>query len=220
MLRCVVALSGGMDSATLIPYAKMEYESVTAIGFDYGSKHNRYEMEAAANIADHYGIPYQLIPLPFVGELFSSTLLKSGGPVPEGHYEDPIMASTIVPGRNLIMISIMAGFVDSIGGGDILLGVHAGDRAVYPDCREEFLVAVDTVFTFGSTNHVGIGAPFLNNTKARIVGIGNEFGVPFHLTRTCYKDQPVACGKCGSCQERLEAFRSLGLTDPIPYEAA
>lgn len=221
MTRCVVCLSGGLDSAVLLPYAKMEYGGeVTAIGFDYGSKHSRYETEAAANLADHYGVPYQLIQLPFIGELFRSSLLKSGEAIPEGHYEDPIMGSTVVPGRNLIMLSILAGYVDSMGGGVVLLGVHAGDRAVYPDCRDEFIRAVQMTFNTGFANRVEVITPFLKLTKPSVVGLGNEYCVPFHLTRTCYKDQPLACGKCGSCQERLEAFRTLGLTDPIPYDEA
>lgn len=218
-MRAVICLSGGMDSATLIPIAKEHYNSVEAIGFTYGSKHNKYENQAAANLADCYGIPFKLIDLAFMSDLVESNLLKTGGDIPEGHFEDLAMKATIVPGRNLIMASILTGYVQSRGGGRIYMGMHRGDRAIYPDCRIDFTHALqNTMLLSSDDSQVYLSTPFIGTDKVGILETGFRLGVPYELTRTCYKDQPIACGKCGSCQERLYAFAMIDKVDPIEYE--
>lgn len=215
----IVSLSGGMDSATVLAYAKRTGARVVCFGFCYGSKHNQYENQAAADIADHYGVPFTLIDLSEAFKHFESNLLKSGGEIPEGHYEEETMKQTVVPARNMIFIAILTGLAEVHKASMVLVGVHAGDHAIYPDCRPDFVKCINNTSFYATDGRVGVFAPFLKEDKAGILRFGNEHRVPYHLTRTCYKDQPVACGKCGSCQERLAAFAAIGSIDPLDYES-
>jgi 7-cyano-7-deazaguanine synthase len=221
MPKIVVSFSGGMDSLTLLGFAISEFgrENVIPVGFSYGSKHNQWEHRAAQMAVGFYDVSYSIIPLDFVKDMFKSDLLQSGGEIPEGHYEAESMKRTVVPCRNLIFASILAGFAESEGAERVYLGVHAGDHAIYPDCRAKFIYQLcDTVLT-ATEGKVKVAAPFLHVDKAEILRIGLKTGVPYNFSRTCYKDQPVACGKCGSCQERLAAFEEVGMTDPLEYES-
>lgn len=225
----VVSLSGGMDSATLLGQVVRYYQArqsihqpkILAVGFTYGSKHNKYETAAAIHVADHYGVEYHLLNLTEAMGLFKSDLLLTGGDIPEGHYEAETMKATVVPCRNLIFASILAGIAQSnCKEGEkavVSLGVHAGDHAIYPDCRQDFINALNYTVHKATSDSVQIHAPFLQLSKGDIVKIGLELGVPYSKTRTCYKDQQKACGKCGSCQERLEAFQMCNAIDPIEY---
>ncbi len=217
-MRAIVSLSGGMDSATVLAEALAAEREVIAVGFCYGSKHNPFENEAARRLAVHYGLPFKLIDWTGVADGFKSNLLCSGGPIPEGHYQEATMSLTVVPARNLIFSSILAGLAWSVEAGEIWLGIHAGDHAIYPDCRPEFYRAMRAAVETGTDNRVTLIAPFLEVTKVEILRRGLGLGVPYGLTRTCYKDQPRACGKCGACQERLEAFQRNGVKDPVEYE--
>ena len=223
MKKIVIGLSGGMDSATLLGSLLEEGHQINACTFTYGSKHNQYETEAAFNLVNFYQKKGMSVN-PFFFNLeetfknFESNLLKSGGEIPEGHYESENMKLTVVPGRNLIFASIMAGLAESIGAEVIALGVHAGDHAIYPDCRPLFISHLRNVLFASTDGKVDVITPFLGKTKIDIVRIGQELEVPFEITRTCYKDSPIACGRCGSCQERLEAFNLNNLLDPIQYE--
>ena len=149
---------------------------------------------------------------------FKSDLLVHGGDIPEGHYEEESMSRTVVPGRNFIMSSIMVGIASSCGAQCIALGVHAGDHHIYPDCREDFIRHLERAAV--TAEGIGVYAPFLHSDKHKILQLGTAYSppVPYHLTRTCYKNQAIACGKCGSCVERLEAWHALGYHDPIDYE--
>lgn len=216
--KSIIALSGGMDSATVLAKLLDEGKSVECFGFEYGSKHNKYEQTAARAVADHYRVSYTLIDLSAITPHLQSNLLKSGGAIPEGHYNDASMSLTVVPGRNIIFLSILAGIAWSRGASIIGIGIHQGDHAIYPDCRLSFFRAMNDAIHKGTDNRVKIVAPFLNTDKAGIVAWGLAHGAPYGLTRTCYKDQPVACGKCGSCRERLEAFRVNDSEDPVSYE--
>lgn len=202
----------------MLGYFKEQGFEVTAVSFTYGSKHNKYENEAARQLAKHYGIKIMEIDLSGVFSAFESDLLLTGGDIPEGHYEGDNMKSTVVPSRNFIFISILTGLAESLGIFYIGAGVHAGDHAIYPDCRPRFIDAVDKAIYYASEDKVRILTPLLLKNKTDIIELGTELGVPFELTRTCYKDQPAACGKCGSCQERLEAFKNLALNDPVIYD--
>lgn len=226
MKKVVLGLSGGADSATLLGLLlEQGYEAHCCI-FTYGSKHNPFENQAAAKVCDYYiargfSVYSYFYNLEGVFRAGSSALLQSGGEIPEGHYNDENMKLTVVPGRNMIFASIMASLAESIGAEAIALGVHKGDHAIYPDCRHEFIKALDVAIYLSTDRKVQIITPLINDDKAGIIHRGMmelKTQVPYILTRTCYKDQAVACGKCGSCNERILAFQSVGLTDPIQYE--
>lgn len=221
----ILSLSGGLDSTTVLGWLlRNGYKRVHCVTFHYGSKHNVYEEKAAADVYAHYAAAYpsrlthRVVDLSSAFEGFKSNLLLSGGEIPEGHYEAESMKQTVVPGRNIIFLSILAGVAWSEEAEHIALGIHQGDHAIYPDCRAEFFKAIDLAVYLGTDRNVSILAPFVNQTKADIVEWGIGYDVPYHLTRTCYKNQPISCGKCGSCVERKEAFDKVHWLDPIPYE--
>ena len=221
----VMGLSGGMDSTTLLGRFLEVGAKVHCVLFSYGSKHNTYENDAAVNVVRYYqeqGCPVtsSYVALEGVMAGFKSALLLTGDAIPEGHYAEESMRKTVVPGRNLIMASVMAGLAESIGATQVALGVHSGDHHIYPDCRPAFVEAANQAILASSDGRVSVIAPFIQDTKETIIeqGLTFDIAVPYHLTRTCYKNQPISCGKCGSCIERLEAFKLVGIEDPIPYE--
>lgn len=218
MIKAIVSLSGGMDSATVLAEALFKDRDCIAIGFSYGSKHNKYENKRAQQLAEYYEVPFQLIDLEGVMKGFKSNLMKGQGDIPEGHYEDESMSQTVVPARNIIFASILAGLAWSKECKEVWMGVHAGDHVIYPDCRPEFYVPLKAAIKIGTNEKVEIRTPFIIHSKAQILERGLELEVPYQLTRTCYKDQHLSCGKCGSCVERLEAFKANNVDDPIQYE--
>ncbi len=225
MKKIVIGLSGGMDSTTLLGYLLYQGYEVHCCYFFYGSKHNNYERVAVLSIIDYYKgkeLPVSLYTFN-IEEIFKrsvSNLLKSGGDIPEGHYNDENMKLTVVPGRNMIFAAIMASLAESIGAEAVGLGIHSGDHHIYPDCRPEFIKALDCAIYLSSDHKVQVIAPFARHNKTSILEQGCELSppVPYELTRTCYKDQPLACGRCGSCRERIEAFRNVRILDPVKYE--
>lgn len=217
-MKVLLALSGGLDSTCLLAHLAAQGAQIETVSFDYGSKHNAAEINAAQQIAKRYQVSHTVIDLRKVMAGFRSDLLMTGGPIPHGHYEHESMKRTVVPGRNLIFASILIGLAESRGVEYVALGVHQGDHHIYPDCRPDFVNALAYTSKLATEGKVDILMPFLNHTKADIVAVGHRLNVPFELTRTCYEGgMDVACGKCGSCTERLEAFASNGLTDPILY---
>jgi len=219
MKRVVLGLSGGMDSATLCAYYLQKGYDVIPVSFEYGSKHNHYERQAAEKVANFYNLEIKKVDLPFIGQMFKSNLLKTGGGIPEGHYEDFNMSKTVVPGRNLIFISVMMGLAWSEGAEVVAIGVHGGDHTIYEDCRAGFIAAMNSAVIQGSGERVRIEAPFQYLNKTSILALGYSLSpvVPYEYTRTCYKEQELSCGKCGSDVERLEAFKNIGKDDPIKY---
>ncbi len=218
MKKVVMALSGGMDSATLLAWLIHQGYEVECISFQYGSKHQEYENEAAIRVAAFYEAPLHVVDLSAAMSGFKSNLLKTGGAIPEGHYTDASMSATVVPARNMIFLSILAGMAESIGAQHVVVGIHSGDHAIYPDCRPLFFSAMDDAIDAATDGKVGMMAPFINWDKTKILEYGIPAHVPYQYTRTCYKDQPLSCGQCGSCVERLEAFTNIGSADPIEYE--
>lgn len=218
-MKATVVLSGGMDSATVLALMAAQHGSskVQTVTFNYGSKHNARENHHAKLLSEFYSVPNKLVHLPFVNELFKSDLLSSGGDVPEGHYAEDSMKRTVVPFRNAIMLSIAAGIAASSGGGKLVIGNHAGDHAIYPDCREDFMRAFAQAVKLGDWNEIELVRPFEHLTKGEIVRTGLQLGVPFDLTWSCYKGGEKHCGKCGTCVERAEAFDSEGAEDPVEY---
>lgn len=214
----VLSLSGGLDSSTLLGYLIHQGMKPYCVSFTYGSKHNKYENKAAKDVANFYDVSLIELDLSVVFGNFKSDLLLNGGNIPEGHYTDKTMGATVVPSRNIIFLSILSGLAWTVGAPYIAIGIHAGDHAIYPDCSTEFYKAMDSALYLGTDKKVQMIAPFVNIDKKEVVRTGYSLGVPFQLTRTCYKDQEIACGKCGSCVERLESFEGIGVIDPIIYE--
>ena len=218
-MKVLCLLSGGMDSVVALYHAKADHEVVGTISFDYGSKHNAKEIGFAKWHSDHLNIPHQVIELPFVNDLFQSDLLKSGGDIPEGHYEEENMKATVVPFRNGIMLSIATGYAESCGAEGIVIAAHSGDHAIYPDCREAFMSAMGNAMSSGTYVNIELMRPFISMRKEDIATRGNALGVDFSKTWSCYKGQEIHCGKCGTCVERREAFSIANLPDPTEYNA-
>lgn len=216
MRNSLIALSGGVDSTTLL-YEYRE-EIACAVGFDYGSKHNARELAAAKAICRELEIPYLIIPLAFIEEYFRSDLLLSGGEMQLGDYSEENMSSTVVPFRNGIMLSVLAGLAESRDLQQVLIANHFGDHAIYPDCRESFVKPMGEAITAGTSNGVKLVAPYTALTKTEIVARGTRLGVPYGKTYSCYQGGERHCGRCGTCRERHEAFVANGLEDPTLYE--
>jgi 7-cyano-7-deazaguanine synthase len=215
--KVIVLLSGGMDSVTALYHSDREWEVVGALSFDYGSKHNERELPFAAHHCAKLNVPHRIIPLHFIGEHFQSTLLKGGDAIPLGHYEAETMKQTVVPFRNGIMLSIAAGLAESRGAQAVVIAAHAGDHAIYPDCREAFMKAMADAVRLGTYAGVEIRRPFIAMSKAEIVRRGAALHVDFAQTWSCYAGGSVHCGACGTCVERREAFLLAGLHDPTTY---
>lgn len=209
MKDSVIVLSGGMDSTTLLH--ERQDQIALAVTFDYGSKHNAREIECARKNCEMLGIEHIVIPLEFMGKYFKSSLLIGGEEIPEGHYEDENMKSTVVPFRNGIMLSIAAGLAESRGLKKVMLANHGGDHAIYPDCRPGFVDAMSEAIRQGTYDGVVIDAPYTDITKSDIARIGKGIGVDYNLTYSCYKGGESHCGKCGTCVERMEALRDAGI---------
>jgi 7-cyano-7-deazaguanine synthase len=218
-MKVVVLCSGGMDSVAALYWARSGHVVTAVLSFDYGSKHNHRELPLAAEHAGKLGVPHRIIPLDFIGQLFASDLLKSGGDIPEGHYADDNMRRTVVPFRNGIMLAAAAGFAESAGAQGLVIAAHAGDHAIYPDCREEFMRAMGEAMKSGTYAGIELLRPFIALTKGQIAAQGAKLGVDFSRTWSCYKGGEIHCGKCGTCVERREAFQEAGLIDPTVYEA-
>ena len=216
MRNSLIALSGGVDSTTLL-YEYRE-EIACAVGFDYGSKHNARELAAAKAICRELEIPYLIIPLAFIEEYFRSDLLLSGGEMQLGDYSEENISSTVVPFRNGIMLSVLAGLAESRDLQQVLIANHFGDHAIYPDCRESFVKPMGEAITAGTSNGVKLVAPYTALTKAEIVARGTRLGVPYGKTYSCYQGGERHCGRCGTCRERHDAFVANGLEDPTLYE--
>jgi 7-cyano-7-deazaguanine synthase len=226
MKNCLVILSGGMDSGTLLGWLcnsrPKSYikggEKISAVTFDYGSNHGQQEIAAAKRLTTHYGVPWTLIDIKGPMSFIPSALTGGADMIPDGHYEDESMRKTVVPFRNGIMLSIAAGIVAGAGGGTLFAGVHAGDHAIYPDCRLDFVNAMGRSISSGTDGAVDVECPFVDMNKADILELGLRIGMPYQHTWTCYKGREKACGTCGSCHERLEAFEKMGAKDPVQYE--
>ena len=184
--HALVVFSGGMDSTTALWWAMREFEIVSAVSFSYGAKHNARERAAADAICRKLLIPRLEIPLGFIGRYFHSSLLKSGGAIPEGAYNESNMASTVVPFRNGIMLAAAAGLAEDSGCSAVILGNHSGDHAIYPDCRPEFIDGMAQAIEAGTGGKVKLLSPFCRMTKGQIAKLGAELGVDYSLTWSCY----------------------------------
>lgn len=215
--KVVVLLSGGMDSVTALYHAAAEEEVVACLSFHYGSKHNDRELLFARHHADELGLPHQTVALGFIADTFKSDLLKTGGEIPKGHYEEQSMKQTVVPFRNGIMLAVAAGFAESQEAQGLVIAAHSGDHAIYPDCREAFMAAMADAIRLGTYAGIDLLRPFIAMDKAGIARRGAELGVDFAQTWSCYVGGEFHCGACGTCVERREAFLLAGVPDPTVY---
>ena len=216
MKDSIIIVSGGMDSVTLL----YDYKDRIALGisFDYGSNHNAKEIPFAKLHCERLGIKHITIPLDFMHQYFKSSLLEGADAIPEGHYQDENMKSTVVPFRNGIMLAIAAGMAESYCLSHVMIANHGGDHAIYPDCRPEFISAMSNATEAGSYNGVTVLAPYTNITKGDIARRGKELGIDYNETWSCYKGGEKHCGKCGTCVERKEALHYAGIEDTTEYE--
>lgn len=213
----VVIFSGGMDSYTLLHVARARGLNVHALSFNYGQRHVK-ELESASSVCESLDIPHKVIDIRAMGEVMAGSALTSEVDVPEGHYEEDSMKATVVPNRNMILLSLATGYAVTVGAGAVWYGAHGGDHAIYPDCRPEFVEKMDAVCRIANYEPVAVEAPFMALDKGEILAEGLKLGLDYSQTWTCYNGRERACGRCGSCVERLEAFANHGVTDPLLYE--
>ena len=212
----VIIVSGGMDSITLLYDHKDEI--ALGISFDYGSNHNAREIPFAKMHCERLGIKHITINLDFMHQYFKSSLLDGADAIPEGHYADDNMKSTVVPFRNGIMLSIAIGIAESNNLDQVFIANHGGDHTIYPDCRPEFIKAIDSAANAGTYNNVKVIAPYTQITKSDIARIGKKLGIDYTETWSCYNGGEIHCGKCGTCVERKEALAEAGIEDCTIYE--
>jgi len=216
--KAVIILSGGLDSTVSLYTVKNEgIEIVGVLSFDYGQKHKK-ELEYAKKTCELLQLNHRIIDLQCLNPLLESSLTRQNLDIPEGNYKEESMKQTVVPNRNMIMISIAAGWAISLKADYVVIGVHQGDHFIYPDCRSIFINQLNKAIEICDWHMVRLLTPVINLDKTTIVKLGIEEKVPFENTWTCYKGKELACGKCGSCQERLEAFKNNNIKDPISYE--
>ena len=216
--KTVLIYSGGIDSTVLLYDLLNSGHDVQALSVNYGQRHIK-ELDCAKSLCNQLNVEHHVADLTALNPLLSGSSLTSPHvQVPEGHYEDESMKATVVPNRNMILLSIATGWAMSTGASSVSYAAHSGDRAIYPDCREEFADAMNGVMEIAGWDKVSLNRPFSSLTKADIVKLGDELGVPFEQTWSCYKGGQVHCGVCGTCVERREAFQLAGVTDPTIYD--
>ena len=214
--NAVIILSGGLDSTTLLYDIINQGYNVKSLSFNYGQKHSK-ELDYASMTTRKLGIEHKIIDLSILNDIAPSALTREDINVPEGHYTDNNMKQTVVPNRNMVMLSLACAYAIGIGYNHIFYGAHAGDHMIYPDCRKEFVEAMANAINISDWKPVKLHAPYLRIDKGGILKKGIKLGVDYSLTWTCYKGELLACGVCGSCVERLEAFYNNGIIDPINY---
>lgn len=216
--KVVVVYSGGLDSTTLLYMHRNQGDEVIPLGVNYGQRHGR-ELDAATRICARLGLPYHLVDLtalrPF---LAGSSQTDKAVDVPEGHYAAETMKATVVPNRNMILLSVAMGAALSMKAAAVSYGAHSGDHAIYPDCRPAFIKKIQELAGLVDWAPLEVEAPLQLFTKADIVKAGANLRVPFGTTWSCYKGGRVHCGVCGTCVERIEAFNLAGVQDPTEYE--
>jgi len=221
--KAIVLLSGGLDSSVLLYYltkGALKYDCYP-LTILYGQRH-RKELNSAVKIAQSLSLPHKVVDLSCLRDLLASSLTGTGD-IPYGYYANETMKSTVVPNRNMILLSIAAGYAQTIKARYVAYAAHTGDHAIYPDCRSEFANSMRESIKLGTgwdSDGIELITPFLPLlSKADIVRIGIKLKVPFELTWSCYEGEDKACGQCGTCIERLEAFRLNNVIDPIEYKS-
>lgn len=211
----LVLLSGGLDSTSLLAFARREGNRVGALSIAYEQRHSR-ELTAAERVAQRLSVPHWVIRLD--RDVFPPSALTGEGEVPPGRYSSESIQQTEVPGRNLVFLALAASAAVARGFSTVGIAVHSGDHPLYADCQPEFIERVQKVFAQAFRGRVSLWAPFLHLSKGEIVQVGVQYGAPFELTYSCYRGGPSHCGVCATCLERQDAFRWAGFDDPTPYE--
>ena len=199
MKDSLIIVSGGMDSITLL-YDKRD-DIALAVTYDYGSNHNRQELEYALYHCRTLGIEQLVISLDFFSRYFKSSLLQGPDAIPKCAYTDESMKSTVVPFRNGIMLAIACGLAETRGLHKVLIANHSGDHAIYPDCREEFINAMSHAMSSGTYENITVSAPYTNISKSDIAKIGKSLGIDYSKTYSCYKGGLKHCGRCATCMQ-------------------
>src|SRR5512136_471146 len=211
-MRSLLILSGGVDSTTLLYDLINQGYEVEAVTFDYNQRHKK-EIECARKTCIKLGIKHTILDLKILNEIAPSSLTRKDWIVPEGRYDEESMKSTVVPNRNMIMLSIAAAKAIGENIQHLFYAAHSGDHAIYPDCRPVFVSAMETALHLCDWHDLTLHAPYLHLSKADIVKIGKNLGVDYSLTWTCYREEDLAWGKWGACVERIEAFGKAGIED-------
>lgn len=221
--KTVVLLSGGLDSTVLLAERRAAGREVLPISFHYNQRHS-VELEAAARVARYYDCDHQIIDLSALGAVCSgsgsSQIYGELVAPPEGHYADESMKVTVVPNRNMTLLALATAYAISNGAAEVAYAAHAGDHAVYPDCRSQFVDSIRRTIALCDypTRVPLLYTPFLSLSKAEVVVLGDELHAPLELTYSCYVGEPdIHCGRCGTCVERREAFTLAGVPDPTRY---
>lgn len=219
-MKVLVVLSGGMDSAVTLAFAADQYspENVVALTFNYGQRHLK-EMDAAKKLARHYNVPHRIFKLPLT-DIGGSALTDEAIDVPEFVRDEQAMARThialtYVPFRNTIFTTIAVAFAEVLGCDLILTGFNYIDSGGYPDTTPNYLEALNTVIARGSRDKPKVAAPLIMMTKKQIVELGQQLGVPWELTWSCYEGDEHPCGKCNACVQREKGFKEANIKDPL-----
>jgi 7-cyano-7-deazaguanine synthase len=217
-MKALVLFSGGLDSTVLATQMKQEATETRLLSIDYGQRHAK-ELDHSQKVADHLGLAHEILKLPQLGQILGgSSLTDKSITLPEGHYAEESMKSTVVPNRNMILLALAGGHALSIGFDTIAYAAHAGDHTIYPDCRPEFADAMNKALGLADWNDLNLHRPFVDMTKSDLVTLGEELNAPLQLTWSCYAGNEIHCGKCGTCVERKEAFALANIPDPTKYE--
>ena len=217
-MKAVVLFSGGLDSTVLVYHLLNKGADLKLLSIDYGQRHEK-ELKSSSEIAESLGLEHEILRLPMLNNLLGGSALTDPSiSLPEGHYAEDSMKATVVPNRNMILLSLAAGHAISLQFDTVAYAAHAGDHTIYPDCRPEFATAMDQALKLCDWNTVSLYRPFVQLSKHDLVRKGKELGVPFEKTWSCYAGNGKHCGKCGTCVERKEAFELVGLLDPTEYK--
>lgn len=215
--KTILIYSGGLDSTTLLYRLLTDGHDVKCLSIDYGQKHKK-EISSAKYFCEKLGVTHEIANLSDVAKLISSSALTSNMNVPEGHYEEENMKATVVPNRNMIMLSIAIAWAINDKFDYVAYAAHNGDHAIYPDCREEFVDKVSQAAELADWHPVKIIRPFVKLSKADIARQAGELNIDVSKTWSCYKGGELHCGKCGTCVERIEAFQLANVKDTTVYQ--
>ena len=222
-MKVVTLLSGGIDSSTLLYYLLNKGFEVHALTFDYGQTHKKeitHSKKIILEAVRHFEkgeLTHLTVNISGLQGLLKSAL-TGHGKIPDKAYDVESQKATVVPNRNMIFIAIATGYAQSIGAERVYYAAHWNDSAIYADCRKEFVFSLNSSIELATGRKVTLWAPFVSDSKAELVKLGLALNVPFEKTWSCYKGEGKACGKCGTCRERINAFKTLKLVDPIEYE--
>ena len=204
-MKITILLSGGLDSTTLLAYLIDSGHEVACLSFDYGQTHIR-ELDAATHFTNVYKVPHSIVCLPGV---FAGSALTRDAEIPEGHYTDTSMRATVIPNRNMVMLSIAGSMAIQHRSDAVAYAAHADDRGVYPDCRPQFISVMREAFTLCDWNILKLLVPFENWSKRDIYKEAMRLGVDVAATWSCYTGGDKPCGVCGACSARTEAMEGI-----------